>query len=67
MGNTNGKMVECMSVNIFMIRSMALELIHGRMAEDTWDNGSIASVTGEGRLYQLTDQKEREYGSRIEG
>lgn len=65
--NTNGKMEECMSVNINMIRSMDLGLILGLMVESMLDNGLIVSDMEKERFCLLMVHKDKEFGNKIEG
>jgi hypothetical protein len=48
-----GKMVGNMKVTILMIENMATEYIHGRMADNTLDNGRMESNT----VRVLTDKQ----------
>lgn len=63
-GSIPGKMVVSIVVNTSTIRSMVTVNTLGLMAEDMWENGSIASVMVEEKSYRLTVTSERVFGNR---
>lgn len=64
-GNINGRMVECILVNICMIKNTVLEHMCGQMEENISDNGLIAKGTEKVKLYLLMVPKDKEYGKKI--
>ena len=64
---TYGKMVENMKLNTKMIKSMAMELIHGLMAANMKAIGKMESSMGVGNMCLNRVFQEKEFGTRAKG
>ncbi len=62
MAFTLGKMAVAMKANTLMIKSMALELIFGLMAEGTLGSGSMENSMVKGDTYCRVESRDLGYG-----